>query len=70
MTSIEKLQEIRKTIQHGEMTQIAEISGVHVSIVSNYLKNGHRIVLNKIYLKKILGAWDKIKENKFRNITN
>jgi enoyl reductase-like protein len=70
MTSIEKLQEIRKIIQHGEMTQMAEISGVHVSIVSNYLKNGHRIVLNKMYLNKILWAWDKIKENKFRNINN
>lgn len=70
MTSIERLQEISKTIQHGEMTDIAEISGVHVSIVSNYLKNGHRMVLNKMYLNKILGAWDKIKENKFRNINN
>lgn len=70
MTSVDKLSEIRRTIQHGEMTEIAEISGIHVSVVSNYLNNGHRIVLNKIRLEKILGAWDKIKENKFRHINN
>ncbi len=67
MTSIEKLQEIRKIIQHGEMSQLAELSGVHVSVISNYLNYAGKIVVNKIRVDAILKAWGKIEDNKFRN---
>lgn len=67
MNQIEKLKRVKKVIQHGEMTQLSELSGVHVSVISNYLKNGHRMVLNRANLNKILNAWDKIEDNKFRD---
>lgn len=62
-----KLKLIRKTIQHKEMGMLAKASGVHISVVSTYLKHAGKIVLNTSRVDRILAGWKKIEENKIRN---
>jgi DNA-binding transcriptional regulator YdaS (Cro superfamily) len=67
MDKVTQLKRIKKVIQHGETGQLAELSGVHPSVVSQYLNHAGRIVLNRVRVDAILKAWGKIEDNKFRN---
>jgi hypothetical protein len=67
MNKVEKLKSIKKVIQHGETKVLSELSGVHSTIISQYLNHAGKIVMNKIRLDAILKAWDKIEDEKIRN---
>ncbi len=67
MNKVEKLKAIKKVIQHGEISQLSELSGVHVSVISNYLIRPEKIILKRIRVDAILKAWEKIEDEKIRN---
>lgn len=67
MNQVEKLKEIRKVIQNGEMTELSKITGIHVSVISTYLNHAGKIVMKPYKVRQIILAWDKIEDNKFRN---
>lgn len=66
MNKIQKLQQIKLNIYHGEGKIIKEITGINHGIISNYLIRPEKIALKPIYVDKILSAWDMIKENRGR----
>jgi hypothetical protein len=67
MNKVEQLKRIRKVIQHKEISLLSLYSGVHVSVVSLYLKHAGRAVLNVNRVDRILNAWKIIEPNKIRN---
>lgn len=67
MSPIDKLRDIRRVIQSGEMTELSHMTGIHVSVISTYLNHAGKIVMKPNKVRQILLAWDKIEDNKFRN---
>jgi hypothetical protein len=66
-TKVTKLKLIKKTIQHKETSKLAQMSGLHVSLVSSYLNHAGKIVLNQRRVDKIIDSWAKMEDDKERN---
>lgn len=64
MTIIDKLQYISKHKQDGDIKRISELSGLNSGLISNYIKNGHRMIIKKLYAEKIVDSYFKFKEIK------
>jgi len=56
MTKIEQLQLIKKDLFHGEYGALAALSRVNRGLLSNYLKNCHRMVLRPQIVDNILAS--------------
>lgn len=61
MNKIEKLIEIRKSKRQGDIKAIAELSGLNSGVISNYIKNAHRMVMKPIYVDKIIKSYNQIR---------
>jgi hypothetical protein len=64
MTIIDQLKYISKHKQDGDITTISEISGLNKGLISNYIKNGHRMIIKKVYAEKIVDTYFKFKQLK------
>ena len=62
MSIVDQLVYIRKNRQQGNIRDIAELSGLNEGLISNYIKNGHRMVLKRIYAEKIINAYKILKD--------
>ena len=62
MTKIEQLQAIRKDMYQGDFKLLAALSRVNRGVLSNYLKNCHRIVLRAQIVDNILNGYEKFKK--------
>lgn len=61
MNKIEQLQAIRKDMYQGDFKLLAALSKVNRGVLSNYLKNCHRIVLRPQIVENILNGYEKFK---------
>ena len=59
MTIIDQLKYISKHKQDGDITKISEISGLNKGLISNYIKNGYRMIIKKVYAEKIIDSYFK-----------
>ena len=62
MNKIEQLQEIRKDMYQGDFKLLAALSRVNRGVLSNYLKNCHRIVLRPQVVDSIINGYEKFKK--------
>ena len=56
-TIIDQLKEIKKIKQKGHIKKIAEDTKLNSGLISNYIQNGHRMIIKKVYAEKIIKSF-------------
>lgn len=56
-TIIDQLKEIKKMKQNGHIKKISEDTGLNRGLISNYIINGHRMIIKRIYAEKIIKSF-------------
>lgn len=61
MNKVEKLIEIRNSKRQGDISAISELSGLNKGLVSNYIKNAHRMVMKPMHVDNIIKSYNQIR---------
>ena len=56
-TVIDQLKEIKKRKQNGHIKKISEDTGLNRGLISNYIINGHRMIIKRAYAEKIIKSF-------------
>ena len=60
MTIIDQLQDIKKNRRQGDIKELHGITKLNTGLISNYIKNGHRMVLKPYIAERIINGYKKL----------